>query len=264
MTDLPEAARRALAALDDLISNTTDPGVEALGARHELSTALINAAPSAPADRAELDRLRAENERMRHELEVMYGGAFDSLENAPADRAAVLREAANGLAALGPLDSLVSAPAAWTEAIETLRRMADQIAEDELRPKAAAALSADCNCDPAPLDLGDGTYSHWAGCPIADAQQAADEAQQAGVHPTDTFAAASCPYGKGPGDGSGCIKPAGHDGDHVVTAGVPVMPCSRAVLQQPHLPYSWWPQPGMAYVHCPGATTETQQTGEGR
>ncbi|MEV6165729.1 hypothetical protein AB0L71_28215 [Streptomyces sp. NPDC052052] len=52
---------------------------------------------------------------------------------APVDRAAVLREAANGLAALGPLDNLVSAPAAWTEAIETLRHMADQIAEDDRR-----------------------------------------------------------------------------------------------------------------------------------
>jgi hypothetical protein len=26
----------------------------------------------------EMERLRTENERMRHELEVMYGGAFDS------------------------------------------------------------------------------------------------------------------------------------------------------------------------------------------
>lgn len=57
--------------------------------------------------------------------------AYDASQPAPvpsvsADRAAVLREAANGLAALGPLDSLVSAPAAWTEAIETLRRMADE------------------------------------------------------------------------------------------------------------------------------------------
>jgi len=31
---------------------------------------------------AELDRLRTENERMRHELEVMYGGAFDSVKSA--------------------------------------------------------------------------------------------------------------------------------------------------------------------------------------
>lgn len=44
MTDLLAAAQRALAALDDLISNTSDPGVEALGARHELSVVLINAA----------------------------------------------------------------------------------------------------------------------------------------------------------------------------------------------------------------------------
>jgi hypothetical protein len=39
-----------------------------------------SSAGAAPAtDRAaELDRLRTENERMRHELEVMYGGAFDT------------------------------------------------------------------------------------------------------------------------------------------------------------------------------------------
>jgi hypothetical protein len=41
-------------------------------------------------------------------------------------RAEAMREAANGLVALGPVDSLVSAPQAWTEAIETLRLMADQ------------------------------------------------------------------------------------------------------------------------------------------
>jgi hypothetical protein len=43
----------------------------------------------APADRAaEIEKLRTENARMRHELEVMYGGAFDSLHSAqPADRA---------------------------------------------------------------------------------------------------------------------------------------------------------------------------------
>jgi hypothetical protein len=40
------AARRALDALNDLIANTTDPGVEALGARFELSQALIGAQPS--------------------------------------------------------------------------------------------------------------------------------------------------------------------------------------------------------------------------
>jgi hypothetical protein len=47
--------------MDDLIANTTDPGVEALGARHELQTALIAtpaAAPSAPADQTALrDRI---------------------------------------------------------------------------------------------------------------------------------------------------------------------------------------------------------------
>ncbi|WP_372344664.1 hypothetical protein [Streptomyces sp. KL116D] len=78
----------------------------------------------------------------------LVGADIDELRDAvtalpaPADRPAVLREAANGLAALGPLDSLVSAPAAWTEAIETLRRMADQIAEDDLRRMADDAQQA--------------------------------------------------------------------------------------------------------------------------
>ncbi|GAA2192794.1 hypothetical protein [Streptomyces bangladeshensis] len=47
----------------------------------------------------EMDQLRTENERMRHELEVMYGGAFDDPKPEPTDRAAVraetLREAAD-------------------------------------------------------------------------------------------------------------------------------------------------------------------------
>jgi hypothetical protein len=80
----------------------------------------------------------------------------------------------------------------------------------------------------------------------------ADHAQQ-----PETQAAADCPHGEGPGDGSGCIKPAGHDGDHVVTSGVTVVPCSRAVLHQQHIPHVWWPQPGMAYVHCPGHSVDT-------
>ncbi|MEU9849211.1 hypothetical protein [Streptomyces sp. NPDC047985] len=42
---LRSAAQRALESLDDLIANTTDPGVEALGARSELATALINTSP---------------------------------------------------------------------------------------------------------------------------------------------------------------------------------------------------------------------------
>ena len=42
------------------------------------------------------------------------------------DRAAVLDEAANALAALGPEDSLVSGAKAWVEAVETLRRLAGE------------------------------------------------------------------------------------------------------------------------------------------
>lgn len=29
-----------------------------------------------------------------------------------------------------------------------------------------------------------------------------------------------CPYGEGEASGSGCIKPDGHDGPHIVTPGV--------------------------------------------
>ncbi|MFJ2848301.1 hypothetical protein [Streptomyces rubiginosohelvolus] len=71
---------------------------------------------------------------------------------APADRAAHYREAANGLAALGPLDNLVSAPAAWTEAIETLRRMADQIADDD-RSRLAGEAAAGARCPRCDEDL---------------------------------------------------------------------------------------------------------------
>lgn len=39
---------------------------------------------------------------------------------------------------------------------------------------AADETQAECACDPAPHREEDGTYSHWAGCPVADAQQAAD------------------------------------------------------------------------------------------
>lgn len=60
---------------------------------------------------------------------------------APTDRAAVLREAANSLACLGPEDSLVSGPTAWTEAVETLRRMAD-----EAQPAQHQQDEALCQC----------------------------------------------------------------------------------------------------------------------
>lgn len=38
---------------------------------------------------------------------------------------------------------------------------------------------------------------------------------------TDLYANGVCPYGEGEASGSGCIKPAGHDGAHLVTPGVP-------------------------------------------
>ena len=61
-------------------------------------------ADAAPELLAEVRRLRTENERMRHELEVMYGGAFDNLPpaavsagRAPATTPTDLRNALDGL-----------------------------------------------------------------------------------------------------------------------------------------------------------------------
>ncbi|MGW1527556.1 hypothetical protein [Streptomyces sp. NPDC002159] len=48
---LQAAARRALDALGDLISNTSDPGVEALGAQQELQQALLDHTPPRPDER---------------------------------------------------------------------------------------------------------------------------------------------------------------------------------------------------------------------
>lgn len=66
----------------------------------------------------------------------------------------------------------------------------------------------------------------------------ADEAQQPTPAPAETalafadvlLVAADCPYGTGPGDGSGCIKPSGHHGDHIVTPGVTVVPAEGELM----------------------------------
>ncbi|MFJ4418219.1 hypothetical protein [Streptomyces sp. NPDC088925] len=88
--------------------------------------------------RERMPQLLAEVTRLREELAAHQ------------PRPAVLREAANGLVALGPLDSLVSAPAAWTEAIETIRRMADQIEADARAPEPLVVSRFDVAMEPAP------------------------------------------------------------------------------------------------------------------
>ncbi|MYW28219.1 hypothetical protein GT040_02760 [Streptomyces sp. SID2119] len=50
--------------------------------------------------------------------------------------------------------------------------------------------TAECGCDPAPHREDDGTYSHWAGCPIADEQQAADAGLEPDAGLRDRIAAA--------------------------------------------------------------------------
>lgn len=57
---LTAAARRALDSLTDLIRDSSDPGTEALGARHELEQALLD-------DRTQLDANRAYEQRLREQ-----------------------------------------------------------------------------------------------------------------------------------------------------------------------------------------------------
>lgn len=50
----------------------------------------------------------------------------------------------------------------------------DQSSVPPYSNRARLAGEVECACYPAPHRESDGTYSHWAGCPIADAQQQAD------------------------------------------------------------------------------------------
>jgi hypothetical protein len=151
----------------------------------------------------------------------------------PADRPAILREAADRIdETRAPFPIAVQNGITWATA--ELRRHAAECPQ--------CGSTGACNGGPCPLLR---RLAAAASGPGGVAGETGQDAVQA---------VASCPYGEGPGDGSGCIKPAGHDGEHVVTPGVQVMPCAQAVLRQPHSPHAWWPQPGMAYVHCPGPT----------
>jgi hypothetical protein len=89
-----------------------------------------------------------------------------------------------------------------------------------LREAAEVAVRAARGCG----DSETGQYAASVAAGIGkELRRMAGEAQQ-----PETQAEADCTYGEGPGDGSGCIKPAGHDGDHAVTPGVTVVPCAEA------------------------------------
>ncbi|MFD8488678.1 hypothetical protein [Streptomyces sp. NPDC059712] len=96
--------------------------------------AVLAVLPATTDQTAEVDRLRTENSRMRHELEVMYGGAFDRPDRAQsADRAAVLREAA---------DRMSQKAAALTEGLHDLAHFVakDRLREAEILDREAAEL----------------------------------------------------------------------------------------------------------------------------
>jgi hypothetical protein len=85
-----------------------------------------------------------------------------------------LREAANGLACLGPEDSLVSAPKAWNEAVTTLRLMADEHGKDSPQAESTRA------------DLGEFIDCAHPHCPHG-AWSAKAEERGWSHHPMDTW-----------------------------------------------------------------------------
>jgi hypothetical protein len=108
----------------DLVRNVI-PWIEGgLEDRDDLRTVTVAVQP-APADRDAV--LETENARMRHELEVMYGGAFDSLKPAPADRAV----------------EETMPPPALTE-VGQLRMRVDELEDALKRADSLAQLGATC------------------------------------------------------------------------------------------------------------------------
>jgi len=96
---------------------------------YDCCAAAVLAVLPASTDRAAV--LETENARMRHELEVMYGGAFDSLKSASSDQAAVLSEAERTMLtyALDQAQEKIWSQDGFTDddqaAVTSLRRMAD-------------------------------------------------------------------------------------------------------------------------------------------
>jgi hypothetical protein len=151
VTDLREAARRALSSLNDLIHDSSDPGTEALGAQHELQLALI----AGTATRVDLrDRIRRAvceangfdwgGEGLEADEYGDHADAVLAVLPAPADRAAVLREASDAIEAaqherddaanerLGGLDVRAEAECiAVHRAAAQLRRLADEAQQPE-------------------------------------------------------------------------------------------------------------------------------------
>ncbi|MEU1122156.1 hypothetical protein ABZ371_00850 [Streptomyces sp. NPDC005899] len=173
------AARRALESLEALIADSTDPGVEALGAREELSTALFNTGAGA-------DGLR---DRIAQALAADDGHPWDTLSTqaqqhyrdnadavlavlpAPADRVAVLREAASvldrratGIDAFSSSDFGEEARAVreLANAANELRRLADEAQQ----PAPAVTEEPTTGC-PSPE-----THNWGCGCPTDEAPTA--------------------------------------------------------------------------------------------
>ncbi|MFD8254959.1 hypothetical protein [Streptomyces werraensis] len=145
----------------------------------------VSSAGQAPATNhtAELEQLRTENARMRHELEVMYGGAFDSLKPAPTDPAAVYAEVADRLAAdaeHGDKEGLTriyrrSAAKQVHEWGEELRRLADETPESDPACAHCGGNHAWDNCEAYSALVAAETPAGATDGPAAGARQDGDQ-----------------------------------------------------------------------------------------
>ncbi|WP_031095553.1 hypothetical protein [Streptomyces sp. NRRL S-15] len=129
-------------------------------------------------DRADrIERLRTENERMRHELEVMYGGAFDKPAAAPAvDRATVLREAIAKVRKIPVQCTALTGPMwfgqGWEDAIAEFEDIAERLAAEAQQPTPAPAEET----KPEARGCSSPESHNWGcGCPTDEAPKAKRE-----------------------------------------------------------------------------------------
>lgn len=149
---------------------------------------------------------------------------------APADRAAVLAEAAEVAGQMGGrfgTDDHGDVDAGWNDACEAiatdLRRLAGEAAagahQTEARTRIADALAAADGWKWSPgFKNSSPTYEGYL--------RQADVALAALATPAAPRQHSFCTHGEGRADGSGCFLPPGHDGDHDVATGIPAAPAA--------------------------------------
>lgn len=142
----------------------------------------------APVDRAAV--LREGENTLREKAGQLSELAEESMRRDLEETAQVWHEAASALAQLATEPPVPEKPA-FNSAERAMLRYALELVDDRIASEGDEFTDADraaveslkrfageapvCQCGPAPHREEDGTYSHWAGCPVADAEQRAAE-----------------------------------------------------------------------------------------